>query len=166
MTDWPSLKSMLMIGSVTMLRTVAEFSAATLPIPVSTIGKFCCLTVVAMTGTGGGGSGDRSAGTVRKMPPSQVPPGGECEHYEADEQRGSAPALDGGFVGSNRWRGHRILFPHDCGRAERETRAVPMPAPRGRPRSTSVPRRTAISAIARARVAHVAGSGLNPSKIR
>ena len=47
---------MLMIGSVTMLRTVAEFSAATLPIPVSTIGKFCFWTVVAMTGTGGVGS--------------------------------------------------------------------------------------------------------------
>jgi hypothetical protein len=30
---------------VTMLRTVAELSAATLPTPVSTIGKFCLWTV-------------------------------------------------------------------------------------------------------------------------
>jgi hypothetical protein len=46
------------VGSVTMLRTVAEFSAATLPIPVSTIGKFCFWTFAAMMGTGAGGSAD------------------------------------------------------------------------------------------------------------
>jgi hypothetical protein len=36
--------------------TVAEFSAATLPNLVSTIGKFCFLDRVAITGTGGGAS--------------------------------------------------------------------------------------------------------------
>jgi hypothetical protein len=43
------------------LRTVAEFSAATLPIPVSTIGKFCFWTVAAITGTGGVGSATAAA---------------------------------------------------------------------------------------------------------
>jgi hypothetical protein len=51
------LKSTLTICSITMLWTVAELSAVTLPTPVGTIGKFCFWTVVAITGTGGGGSG-------------------------------------------------------------------------------------------------------------
>jgi hypothetical protein len=38
----PVLKSMLTICSVTMLRMVAVFSAATLPIPVSTMGNSRC----------------------------------------------------------------------------------------------------------------------------
>src|SRR5215471_248587 len=49
-----------------MLRTVAEFSAVTLPIPVKTIGKFCFCTVAAMTGTGGGASGIVAAGPCAK----------------------------------------------------------------------------------------------------
>src|SRR5580704_531769 len=46
---------MLIICSVTMLRTVAVFSAVTLPTPVTTIGKSCCWTLVATTGISGGG---------------------------------------------------------------------------------------------------------------
>ena len=51
------MKSMLKICSVTMLRTVALFSAVILPIPVRTIGKSRGWTVVAVTGTGAGGPG-------------------------------------------------------------------------------------------------------------
>jgi len=96
---------MLMIGSVTMLRTVAEFSAATLPIPVSTIGKFCFWTVVAMTGMGVRAQAPQRGGSARNV---VIPrnPRDDRDHHEADKQRGSPPALHGGFIGNDQWRGH------------------------------------------------------------
>jgi len=49
---------------------------------------------------------------MREVLPSQVPREGDCQQYEADKQRGTAPVLNGGFVRRNQWCGHRILFPH------------------------------------------------------
>src|SRR5215472_10134292 len=110
---------MLTIGSVTMLRTVALFSAATFPIPVSTIGKFCCLTVVAITGTGGGGTGFAVDGTCTKCCHPRYPPeaiaiiarptsrGGRRSLLTA----GLSEAADGATIGSH--------FLVECDPAER-----------------------------------------------
>src|SRR5208337_4140923 len=62
-------------------------------------------------GNGGRGLWVRSAGAVRKMLPPEVTPGGHPNHYEADDQRPASPAFRDGFIGSNRWCGHRISFP-------------------------------------------------------
>src|SRR5215472_12428773 len=40
------------------------------------------------------------------MLPSQVTPRDDRDHHEADKQRGSPPALHGGFIGNDQWRGH------------------------------------------------------------
>src|SRR4051794_24542843 len=127
---------MLIIGSVTMLRTVAEFSAATLPIPVSTIGKFCCLTVVAITGTGGGGPGVAVVGTCAKCCHPRYPAAATASITRPTSRGGRRPLLtvgplltmglseatDGVAIGSY------LLI--DCGFAKRERR--PAPAPRKR----------------------------------
>src|SRR5712671_2229598 len=111
---------MLMIGSVTRLRTVAEFSAATLPIPVSTIGKFCCLTVVAITGTGGGGPGVAVVGTCAKCCHPRYPAEATASVTRPTRRGGRRPLLTAGLSEATDDVVIGSYFLIDFGVAERE----------------------------------------------
>src|SRR6476646_10469877 len=114
---------MPMIGSVTMLRTVAEFSAATLPIPVSTIGKFCCFTVVAMTGTGGEGSGFAVEGVCAKYCHPRYPPEATTSIARPTSRGGRRPLLTAGLSDATSGVAIGSYFLIDCFPAERGLRA-------------------------------------------
>src|SRR5215469_18731050 len=100
-----------------MLRTVAELSAVTLPIPVSTIGKFCFWTVVAMTGTGSGGSSFAAAGPCAKCCHPRYPPEATARITSPTSRGGRRRLLPAGLSEATDGAAIESYFLIDCGLA-------------------------------------------------